>query len=237
MPVFAISIFFSAYIHADLFGKAIFWALFFLSFISWTILLHKIWITRKLRQLSLNFASRIEKKKENLLKEDPLINIFSSNPFYQIYSSLKQKSLQLLTKNQILSADKKVFLSTADMELIEAGVDVIMAHETKKMSKNLFVLSTIVTLAPFIGLLGTIWGILLTFSNMQNHALVGNSSVLSGLALALATTVLGLLVAIPALISYNYLKSSIKEYVTDMENFSSELLATVEIQYRNPDGK
>ena len=99
-------------------------------------------------------------------------------------------------------------------------------------------LSTIVTLAPFLGLLGTVWGILLTFSNLQMHSLTsGNSAVLAGLSMALATTVVGLIVAIPALVAYNYLKTSVKDIAADMENFSHRLLTTVEIQYRKVDIK
>ena len=63
----------------------------------------------------------------------------------------------------------------------------------------------------------------------------GHASVLSGLSLALATTVLGLLDAIPALIGYNYLKNSIRDFQTDMESYSNEMLASVELQYRRVD--
>jgi len=99
-------------------------------------------------------------------------------------------------------------------------------------------LSTIVTLAPFLGLLGTVWGIALTFSNLQTHSLTsGSSAILSGLSMALATTVLGLIVAIPALVADNFLKSSVKDFMGNIENFSHRLLSTVEIQYRKVDIK
>jgi biopolymer transport protein TolQ len=91
-------------------------------------------------------------------------------------------------------------------------------------------------LAPFLGLLGTVWGILTTFSELQVQ---GSSSshqmVLGGLSLALATTVFGLIDAIPALIGYNYLKNTIRDFQTEMEKFASELLASIEMQYRKVD--
>jgi biopolymer transport protein TolQ len=110
--------------------------------------------------------------------------------------------------------------------------------QTKFLEKSLYVLSTTVSLAPFLGLLGTVWGILTTFSELQNQG-TGNTHqmVLGGLSLALATTVLGLIDAIPALIGFNYLKNDVKDFQTEMESFSNELLASVELQYRQVDIK
>ena len=137
-----------------------------------------------------------------------------------------------MNKNHYLHADDKerIFLSQADLELIAANTYSTIATQHKILEKNLFILSTIVTLGPFLGLLGTVWGILLTFSELQGTQ--GNSSMLSGLSMALATTVVGLVVAIPALIGYNYLKNRGKEYRRDMEHFSDLLLTNLELQYR-----
>jgi biopolymer transport protein TolQ len=100
------------------------------------------------------------------------------------------------------------------------------------MRKHLHILYTTYSLAPFLGLLGTVWGILTTFSEMQAHAGTGSQGILGGLSMALATTVFGLIIAIPALVAYNYLKQNIQDFETDMENFSNKLLASVELQYR-----
>src|SRR4029078_12125978 len=108
--------------------------------------------------------------------------------------------------------------------------------QVKHLEKNLYILSTTVSLAPFLGLLGTVWGILTTFSEMQSKTAGStHQMVLGGLSLALATTVLGLLDAIPALIGYNYLKNTIRDLEVDMEGFSTEILASVELQYRQVD--
>ena len=99
-------------------------------------------------------------------------------------------------------------------------------------------LSTIVTLAPFLGLLGTVWGILVAFNELQGGASLGSSTaLLGGLSTALTTTVLGLLIAIPALIGYNYLKNAIRSYEKEMEDFGGYLTAQVELQYRQVDLK
>ena len=132
--------------------------------------------------------------------------------------------------------DSVSYMSAADIDFVQSHLMIAVANQTKFLEKNLFMLSTIVSLAPFLGLLGTVWGILTTFSAMQTEAAgSAHSMVLGGISLALATTVLGLIDAIPALIGYNYLKNSVRDFQTDMEGFSNELLATVEIYYRKVD--
>ena len=129
-------------------------------------------------------------------------------------------------------------MSSKDIELIDSHLDVEILKQTKLLEKNLFILPTVVTLGPFLGLLGTVWGILITFNTLQTQSLLNNNtSILSGLSMALSTTVVGLMVAIPALIAYNYLKNWIKNFRSDMLHFSHGLITTLEIQYRNVDVK
>ena len=132
--------------------------------------------------------------------------------------------------------DQTVYLSPADLELIESYGSTKISSQMKILDKNLFILSTIATLAPFLGLLGTVWGILITFAQLHQGASASSNSVmLGGLSTALATTVLGLVIAIPALVSYNYLKNTTKKLSSDMEDFLSDLLSTLELQYRKSD--
>ena len=230
--------FIHAYAHSDFFGKMIFWALFFLSAISWIILLHKIRLTRKIRRQSFFVEKAFEKRDDSLLRLKFDAHPMIAHPFFSIFSALKEKTLEILNKNRFFLENSEkdtheVYLSQDDIELIGANMEAVIVQQVKQVEKNLFVLSTVVTLAPFLGLLGTVWGILLTFSHLQTHSLSSsNALILSGLSMALATTVVGLIVAIPALVAYNYLKSSIKDLRQDMEHFSHELLTKVEIQYR-----
>lgn len=159
------------------------------------------------------------------------------NPFMQIYKEVTGKTFEILEKNRFFSSKEKenqpTYLSDADIGLIEAQAYASISKEKKWLEKHLFVLPTVTSLGPFLGLLGTVWGMLVTFSGLHTHSLVStNQTVLSGLSMALATTVLGLMVAIPALIAHNYLKSCLKDFGKDMENFSHVLLTTIEMQYR-----
>jgi biopolymer transport protein TolQ len=225
----------NAYLHSDWFGKTIFWGLFLLSALSWTLIIHKGWIFYQVKQLSDEFRNLFSEK-------DPLELKFTRNsksvphPLFEIYKAMKQKTLQIISRNHFFAPHAENVLSEADLGLIEAQIQTTLAAEQKQLEKNLFVLSTVATLGPFLGLLGTVWGILLTFAELEGKGFASsNSAMLSGLSMALATTVIGLLIAIPAFAGYNYLKNSAREYRREMEDFSQLLLATLELQYRKPD--
>lgn len=233
--------FFEAYLHSDFLGKLIIIGLILLSICTWIVLVHKVWITYQARKNSEKFDKIFQNNKADPLdlKLDEEENI---NPFFELYSVLKKHTVEILNKNRLFGGNKidkdgiVSFLSPSDIEFVEAQLYSTISSQVKYLEKNLYILSTIVSLGPFLGLLGTVWGILTTFSELQSAAGgATNQMVIGGLSLALATTVLGLLDAIPALIGYNYLKNSIRDFETDMEGFSTEILSSVEMQYRKVD--
>lgn len=230
--------FITSYVQSDWFGKLIFFGLFLLSVLSWTLLIYKAWIFVQVRKASNQFSELFfEKDPLNLQFTRPKGRLVEApHPFFEIYKTLKQKTLQLISRNHIYLPNTETNLSEADLGLIDAQMQITLAKQHKLLEKNLFVLSTIATLGPFLGLLGTVWGILLTFSQLQARGIsTSNAAMLSGLSMALATTVVGLLIAIPAFAGYNYLKNAAREYRRDMEDFSQSLIAAVELQYRRPD--
>lgn len=237
--------FFDAYIHSDFLGKLIFLGLIALSIVSWIILIHKVKLTYQAKKFSSQFQQAFLLHKSNPLafECENLASKKFPNPFLDLYLVLKKHTIDILNKNRCFGSTAKTpkdasYLSPTDVDFVESHLLTAVASHTKHLEKNLFILSTIVSLAPFLGLLGTVWGILTTFSELQSHTAGGtHQMVLGGLSLALATTVLGLLDAIPALIGYNYLKNSIQDFQTDMESFSTEILASVEMQYRKVDAQ
>lgn len=246
---FASSVFFSAYVTSDMLGKIIFLALFALSFLTWLILIQKVLQYNEVKKQSHKFQEVVTNYEENVLNiPNETLGTFTlqkkSNSFIRIYLSLKSKTTQILEKNyffkhpqlQTSRQDRSVFLSRADVDLIEDQLNIVITKEAKFLEKNLFILSTAVSLAPFLGILGTVWGVLVSLGDLQNGGGAhSNSVVLAGLSTALATTVLGLFIAIPALISYNYLRNSLKIFYAEMHDFSHLLLANVELQYRKVD--
>jgi len=243
----SINVFVSAFSQSDFIGKLIFLGLFALSMICWIVLIYKVWETRSVRSLSLHFQKACEEQKDKLLQlnlsELPKNKLREAlHPFAHIFSSFKEKTLEILNKNRFFllkhSPDDQIYLTEADLNIVEALVLTTISSQTKKLERHLFILSTVVTLAPFLGLLGTVWGILITFGELHSGGSISsNSLILGGLSTALATTVLGLVIAIPALIAYNYLKNTIKHLSSDMEDFLYRLLSVLELQYRKVDSK
>ncbi len=232
-----------AYSQSDFFGRLIILSLVALSMICWIVLLHKIWTLKQVRRLSESFQSAINQQKTSLLTIDlsqlPLPKREAApHPFGEIFQSVKGKTLDILNKNryfisQISGSKASVYLTPADLELLESHVTATISSQNKLLEKHLFILSTIVALGPFLGLLGTVWGILVTFSGLHDGGGIGsNTSILGGLSTALATTVLGLIIAIPALVAYNYLRNHLRNYAADMDDFLTNLISQIELQYR-----
>lgn len=242
--LFAINPFIVAYAESDFFGKLIILGLVALSMICWVVLLHKIWMMKKVDRLSKTFHSFVEQQKASVLTLDASSFSSSKNtphPFSQIFQSVQGKTIEILNKNryflsQSMGPKANAYLTSTDLELLEAQASGTISTQIKALEKNLFILPTIVALAPFMGLLGTVWGILVTFSDLHNGGSLGSStSMLGGLSTALATTVMGLLIAIPALVAYNYIKNYLRHYTADMDTFLISLISQIEIQYRKCD--
>ncbi len=241
--VLASNPFFDAYINSDFLGKLIFIGLISLSIITWILILHKFLIIARSKKNALKFYQQIHSQKNT--QNGGLLHIEyhltsdekTVNPFFNLYQLFKKQTIDILNKNKTFGLENKekqdfVFLSPSDINFIESQLQTTIASQINSLEKNLFILSTIVSLAPFLGLLGTVWGILTTFSELQN---VNSGAMLGGLSLALATTVIGLVDAIPALIGYNYFKNTIRDFEIEMEGFSTEILSSVEMNYRQVD--
>lgn len=224
---------FESFTHSDLFGKAIFAGLFLLSVITWTVFLSK-W----------RYAKAIQKKgpslKESLFRrwQNPLTAEVKpqDHPYFRLFHCFKQEAIAMTSIGK--GDEKKAGLNREEMKLLQENLFGAVDREINHFQKNLFLLSTVVTLAPFLGLLGTVWGILLTFSELAKGSTANaNALVMNGLAMALGTTVVGLLVAIPALLSYNWHKSTLIHFASDMEDFAKSLLSSLERYYRQSENK
>lgn len=231
--VIATNAFFSAYSQADFFGKLIFFSLYALSAVCWIVLIYKFRETRKVKKIADSLKTLCTKNQDKILH----LEIRERHPFANVYRALKEKTMEVLGKNHFFAQDKnQIHLSRTDLELVESYALTAISAESKALEKNLFILSMTMTLAPFLGLLGTVWGILVTFAELHSGASASsNTAILGGLSTALATTVLGLVIAIPALIAYNFLKNTTRALSSDMEDFLYQTLATLELQYRKVD--
>lgn len=186
------NIWISSWKHCDIYGKIDLIILGFLSIYSWCIMIEKFFVLRSAFRNNKIFTKYFLAKKE--IKKIP-------SPLYSIIDNLTS-----LAKYENFTIEK-----------IKKYQEKAIMKEQANLEKNLTTLATITAIAPFLGLLGTVWGLLISFTNMS---ITGSSSikvVASGVAEALITTVLGLLVAIPAAVGYNYFRERIQNLMDEIE--------------------
>ncbi len=232
----------NAFVQSDFLGKLIYLSLIALSMITWILFFYKLWLSKKVESFAEQCEHLFKQNKRSPLNIDLQNRNYQTgvvNPFLSLYQLMQQGAMSLLKKNKELKAhnsSQSTFLSSTDIEQLSSQVEMKIYAEKKFYEKYLFVFSTVFSLAPLLGLLGTVWGISVTLSQLPKAGnALSNDAVLSGLSMALGTTVFGIVVAIPALIFYNYFKSRTEGYTVRMNQFSSDLLHSVEIQYRAVD--
>lgn len=225
MYIFAHNPLFQAYQEADLFGKGIFIALFLLSLSSWIVLHQKILVQKQFYKAGQHLHAFLIKNRNTPLALEIRPEL---NPFNDLYFTLKRGALELIDRNRVEHQHNTPFLSKEDIASLETLFCGVMPKYHNILNRNNFIPATIITLAPFLGLLGTVWGILLTFTNLQPH----NMQMMNGLSTALGTTILGLIVTIPSLIAHNYVKSQAHHLLSEIEHTAYLLINSIELRYR-----
>lgn len=153
---------------------------------------------------------------------------FQSSPIYRVYHRGVQEAHSRLGKNLSAGASG---LSAQSVTAIRATLDTQMVFEMQRLNGQMVLLTIAVAGGPFIGLLGTVVGVMITFAAIAASGDVNIAAIAPGVAAALAATVAGLLVAIPALFGYNYLMSRIKATTADMRVFADEFIARLAEYY------
>jgi biopolymer transport protein ExbB len=123
-------------------------------------------------------------------------------------------------------------LSTRSIEAIRASLDTGLVRETQRLNRLMVILTIAIAGGPFLGLLGTVIGVMITFASIAASGDVNVNAIAPGIAAALVATVAGLIVAIPALFGYNYLISRIRDATSDMQVFVDEFITKMAEFYR-----
>ncbi|MBP5511511.1 MAG: MotA/TolQ/ExbB proton channel family protein [Kiritimatiellae bacterium] len=155
-----------------------------------------------------------------------------------IYNHTCERMLKLLSpERRTMVAGQRangtaVALTKKEMGLVRSSCMNTLEEEIKKLEAGLWMLATIVTTAPMLGLLGTVWGVMDAFDMMGGKGTVLLSEIAPAISAALGTTVVGLIVGIPAVCVYNYYATRMKDLTTDMESFCEELLGRIKMDYQ-----
>ncbi|CAN1606869.1 TolQ Biopolymer transport proteins [Candidatus Pelagibacterales bacterium] len=204
--------FFSLFLKADFVVKFVIIILIAASIYSWAIIIEKYKLFKKINGSSSFFEDQFwsSKSADSLYKklegynEDPMANVFKAGMDFMI----KNKSRSASTQERVLQA----LSSSIDKEM---GI----------VEKKLTFLATVGSTAPFIGLFGTVWGIMNSFQSIAISKNTSLAIVAPGIAEALFATALGLLAAIPAVVAYNKFTSDSRRYSTRLENFSQSFIS------------
>lgn len=126
---------------------------------------------------------------------------------------------------------RKQTITLKNMEHVKRSVENTVAQESLKLESGLIWLSVATAGAPFIGLLGTVWGVMSAFAGIAQSGSATLAAMAPGVAAALITTVAGLLVAIPSMFGYNYLVHRLRTFTVGLDNFAQELVSKMESEY------
>jgi len=200
-------------------GQIILLILLLLSILSWGIIIQKLLIFKKLKEINRLFLTRYQKQGYKMIHSPNIQETYKKSPLFNILFQSYEK-ISLLSQQENIS--QKYFLDNV-IEIIKENLNT----EIKKSNYLIFILATISSVSPFFGLLGTVWGIMNAFRSMGIVGAASIGTVAPGIAEALITTVVGLIVAIPALIGYNYFSNEIAELTVELEEFSSRLFNTI----------
>ncbi len=201
------------FLRADIIVKSVIIILIASSIYSWAIIIEKIKLFKKINKSTDEFENKFWKSKSaesfysNLPTNvnDPMANLFKD-------------SMQVLLKSKRSSnLDEKM------SRILEINVE----RQMEKIDKSYTFLATVGSTAPFIGLFGTVWGIMNSFQSIAISRNTSLAIVAPGIAEALFATALGLLAAIPAVVAYNKFSSDSKKYSQKLENFSKRFLSII----------
>ncbi len=204
---------------ASIIVKAVLLILSLFSIISWAIVIFKLVEYKKAKKKSELFIDFFRKTKSfsEILK---FSSVYKDSPIYQIFKrGYKELSLQLAPGKNA---------TTVNVDSLHRAMVRASNSEITKLERLNGFLATTAAVTPFIGLFGTVWGIMSSFHQIGIQMNANLATVAPGIAEALIATALGLFAAIPAVIFYNLLLNKIKVMVTDMENFVYEFLSVSE---------
>ena len=203
----------SLFIRADIIVKSVIIMLIVCSIYSWAIIIEKIRLFKKINQSTEEFESKFWNSK-------------SAETFYNNLPTNTEDPMVLVFKDamqNLLKRKSKTDLHDRMTTMLETGIE----KQMSKISKGYTFLATVGSTAPFIGLFGTVWGIMNSFQSIAISRNTSLAIVAPGIAEALFATALGLLAAIPAVIAYNKFNNDSILYSKKLENFSKRFLTII----------
>ena len=201
------------FIRADIIVKSVIIILIACSIYSWAVIIEKFKLFKKINESTEEFETKFWNSK-------------SAESFYNSLPGNISDPMALIFKDamqNLLKRRSKTDLNTRMTSMLETGIE----KQMSKITKGFTFLATVGSTAPFIGLFGTVWGIMNSFQSIAISRNTSLAIVAPGIAEALFATALGLLAAIPAVIAYNKFNNDSVKYSQKLENFSKRFLTII----------
>ena len=218
------------YHRATLEGKIVIGILVVFSMFAWSVMASKALQMRRARSLNQLFREEYRRQKSVIEVHERRVKV-EGCPLFVVYEDGCVELAQHLKPSQIQGHPRS--LSLKAMELVKGALERSVARESLRLEAGLILLAIAVSGAPFLGLLGTVWGVMDAFGGVAAGN-VGSATLqmmAPGVAGALITTVAGLMVAIPSMFGYNWLVHNLRVLTVEMDNFAQELAARMEVEF------
>jgi len=209
-------------------AKAIIVLLIIFSIIAWSTMFYKAGQMRRARRLNHYFNEEFRSQKAVLDIFDRKLHV-EGCPLYSVYQTgCSQLDARLRGPG---GERRRQSVTLKNMEHVKRAIENVVAQESLKLESGLILLAIAVSGAPFLGLLGTVWGVMSAFGGIAQQGTATLAAMAPGVAAALITTVAGLLVAIPSMFGYNYLVHNLRVFTVGLDNFAQELVSKMEAEY------
>ncbi len=190
-----------------------------MALISWAVMVDKIGYVGRVSKANESFLELYESHGDDLtvLPQGGDVRRLETSPLYGLYKIGAHE-----ISKRFAHTRGEQLLTAQSIAAIRAALDAGMVRQTQKLNRSIVLLTIAISGGPFLGLLGTVMGVMITFATIAESGSVNINAIAPGISAALVATVAGLVVAIPALFGYNYLNSRIRNSVSDMAVFVDE---------------
>lgn len=225
-----------AFVESTFEGKMVLLVLFLGSIFSWSVMVTKIRFLNFARRQSERFSALFRQDRTPLRLYEQEV-AFDGSPLFEIYQAgCEELCFQMLGSTEVDETYRARLedagkISPAQMRSVQAAMERAVGEAGLKLESQMIILSTAVSGAPFLGLLGTVWGVMDAFGGIAQSGSANLAAMAPGVAGALITTVVALLVAIPAMFGYNFLVTSVRSMIVQSDNFAGELASEIEHRY------
>jgi biopolymer transport protein TolQ len=209
-------------------AKVIIVTLVIFSIFAWSVMASKAVQMRRAKNLNRLFEAEFRTQKKVLEIYDRRLQV-PDCPLFMVYSE-GSRELDARLKGVGGNARKSI-ASMKGMEHVKRTLERAVAQQSLRLESGLIMLAIAVSGAPFLGLLGTVWGVMSAFSYVAMKGSADLKTMAPGVAGALITTVAGLLVAIPSMFGYNWLVHTLRVLTVELDNFAQELVSHMETEY------